>query len=67
MVTKQKKRRLVGIEKERKRKPTVDDNKAKATARKSVLNQPSLAEQEVDEDVDEEVHDLHTPHVFHEL
>ena len=32
-----------------------------------MLNQPSLAEQEVEEDVDEEVLDLHAPHVSHQL
>ena len=68
-ISKQEQRRLKGIEKERKRKHGIDDNRAKAKARRAVLNEPSLThgtEHDTADTEDDEI-DVHAPHVSHDL
>ena len=68
-ITKKEQRLLRGVEKERKRKQDIEHNRAKARARRAVLDDPTLShEPEVlaTEIGDDEV-DLLEPHPSHEL
>ena len=66
-VTKQEQRRLKGIEKEKARKAAIADNKAKARAKSSVLNDPSLVGEVAEVQAEEEVVDPFAPHPSHDL
>ena len=68
-ITKQEQRGLKGIEKERKRKLDIEDNRARAKARRAVLDDPSLThgtEIAVADVEDDEIY-IHAPHFSHGL
>ena len=65
-VTKQEQRRLKGIEKERKRKQVIEDNRARAKATRSVIDNPSLCHSAATEIGDDEV-DILEPHCSHDI
>ena len=68
-ITKQEQRRLKGIDNERKRKREIDDNRARASAKRAVLNDPSLGHgtEEAVADVGDDEVDIHAPHPSHAL
>ena len=67
-VTKQEQRRLKGIEKEKARKQSIEDNKAMAHAKASVLDNPGLVGEIEGARAEEvEVVDPMAPHPSHEL
>ena len=68
-ITKREQRRLKGIEVERKRKQTIDDNRAKAKARRAVIDDLALAHADDEElhGIDDDAVDLQAPHPSHDL